>query len=154
MVKLADIFHKYVELMEEKHYFCLLLEIQCLLEPAEPLCLELKEVNSSVKFPAGMIGNSLSIDVRTPPGSTFVHLPLLLSQNITPLAAPDHQGDHGQCEENGDEDEDGQRVFGRVHPHHLVHGAYAHVKTQSWTSFVIRARAGAQIQGNSQLYKQ
>lgn len=35
------------------------------------------------------------------------HISLLLSQDITPLAAPDHQGNHSQCEENRDEDEDG-----------------------------------------------
>lgn len=51
------------------------------------------------------------------------HPPLLLSQDVTPLAAPDHQGNHGKCEENRDEDEDGNRVIRRVHQHHLLVGA-------------------------------
>lgn len=44
-------------------------------------------------------------------------------QDVAPLAAPDHEGDHGQREENRDEDEDGERVVGRVHIHHLPVGA-------------------------------
>lgn len=44
-------------------------------------------------------------------------------QDVAPLAAPDHEGDHGQREENRDEDEDGERVVGRVHVHHLPVGA-------------------------------
>lgn len=55
--------------------------------------------------------------------SILFHLPPPLSQDIAPLAAPNHQGYHGQCEENRDEDEDGQRVVRRVHPHHLLDGA-------------------------------
>lgn len=39
--------------------------------------------------------------------SILFHLPPLLSQDIAPLAAPNHQGYHGQCEENRDEDKDG-----------------------------------------------
>lgn len=46
-----------------------------------------------------------------------------LRQDVTPLATPDHQGNHGQCEENGDKDEDGQHVVRRVHQHLLVDGA-------------------------------
>lgn len=49
--------------------------------------------------------------------------PLLLCQDVIPLAAPDHEGDHGQREENGDEDEDGQHVIRRVHPDLLIVGA-------------------------------
>lgn len=49
--------------------------------------------------------------------------PPLLGQNVTPLAAPDNQGDHRQREENRDKDEDGQRVIGWVHPDLLVVGA-------------------------------
>lgn len=50
--------------------------------------------------------------------------PLAFSgQDIAPLAAPDHQGDHGQGEENRDEDEDGECIVGRVHKHHLSVGA-------------------------------
>lgn len=44
-------------------------------------------------------------------------------QEVTPLAAPDHKGDHGQGEEHRDEDEDGERLVGRVHVHHLPVGA-------------------------------
>lgn len=44
-------------------------------------------------------------------------------QDVAPLAAPDHQGDHGQGEEDRDQDEDGERVVGRVHVHHLPVGA-------------------------------
>lgn len=44
-------------------------------------------------------------------------------QDVTPLAAPHHKGDHGQSEENRDEDEDGERLVGRVHVHHLPVGA-------------------------------
>lgn len=47
----------------------------------------------------------------------------LLGQEIAPLAAPDHQSDHGQGEENGNEDERGERVVRRVEPHHLLYGA-------------------------------
>lgn len=50
--------------------------------------------------------------------------PLAFSgQDIAPLAAPDHEGDHGQGEENRDQDEDGERIVGRVHKHHLSVGA-------------------------------
>lgn len=52
-----------------------------------------------------------------------LRLCLLLSQVVTPLTTPDHQGDHGQGEEHGDEDEDGERVVRRVRPQHLLHGA-------------------------------
>lgn len=62
-----------------------------------------------------------SIEVPSAPLSPKNHTPS--SQDVAPLATPDHQGDHGQGEENGDEDEDGQRVVGRVHPDHLLHGA-------------------------------
>lgn len=44
-------------------------------------------------------------------------------QDVAPLAAPDHEGDHGQGEEHRDEDEDGECVVGRVHKHHLPVGA-------------------------------
>lgn len=53
------------------------------------------------------------------PFFSIFHSPLHLSQNITPLAAPDHQRNHSQCEENGDENKDGQCVIRWVHPHHL-----------------------------------
>lgn len=46
-----------------------------------------------------------------------------LSQDVTPLAAPDHQANHGQGEENGDEDEDGEGVVRGIQPHRLVNGA-------------------------------
>lgn len=50
--------------------------------------------------------------------------PLAFSgQDVAPLAAPDHEGDHGQGEENRDEDENGERIVGRVHKHHLSVGA-------------------------------
>lgn len=55
-----------------------------------------------------------------PPGESF---PPSSGQDVAPLAAPDHEGDHGQGEENRDEDEDGERVVGRVHKHHLSVGA-------------------------------
>lgn len=50
-------------------------------------------------------------------------LSFLLCQNVIPLATPDNEGDHGQREENGDEDEDGQRVIWWVHPDLLIIGA-------------------------------
>lgn len=50
-------------------------------------------------------------------------VPLLLSQDIAPLAAPDYQGDHRQREEHGDEDQNGQRVVRRIHPHHFLNSA-------------------------------
>lgn len=46
-----------------------------------------------------------------------------LSQDVTPLAAPDHQANHGQGEENGDKDEDGERVIRGIDPHLLLYGA-------------------------------
>lgn len=49
--------------------------------------------------------------------------PPFSGQDVTPLAAPDHKGDHGQSEENRDEDEDGERLVGGVHVHHLPVGA-------------------------------
>lgn len=52
---------------------------------------------------------------RPPPASS--------GQDVAPLAAPDHEGDHGQGEEDRDEDEHGERVVGRVHEHHLLVGA-------------------------------
>lgn len=60
--------------------------------------------------------------------TTFFLLPhrppvSFLCQDVTPLATPDHQGDHGQREKNGDEDEDGQHVVRRVHQHLVVDGA-------------------------------
>lgn len=48
---------------------------------------------------------------------------LLLCQDVIPLATPDNEGDHGQCEENRNEDEDGQRVIWWVHPDLLIIGA-------------------------------
>lgn len=59
------------------------------------------------------------------PLSSSVHFFVLLHlcQDVTPLATPDNQGDHGQCEENRDEDEDGQRVIWWVHPDLLIIGA-------------------------------
>lgn len=53
----------------------------------------------------------------------YLHPAAFSGQDIAPLAAPDHEGDHGQGEENRDEDEDGERIVGRVHKHHLSVGA-------------------------------
>lgn len=48
------------------------------------------------------VGWDLEFCLSSPSTSVF-----LLGQDIAPLAAPDHQGDHGQSEENWNEDEDG-----------------------------------------------
>lgn len=53
----------------------------------------------------------------------LLHPPLLLGQDVTPLATPHHHSDHGQREENRDEDEQDERVVGRVLPHNLLYGA-------------------------------
>lgn len=43
-----------------------------------------------------------------------------LGQDVAALAAPDHQRHHGQREEDGDEDEEGELVVRRVGEHHLL----------------------------------
>lgn len=47
----------------------------------------------------------------------------ILSQDVASLAAPHHQRDHGQGEEDRDEDEDGECVIRRVHQDHPLQGA-------------------------------
>lgn len=51
------------------------------------------------------------------------HPPAFSGQDIAPLAAPNHEGDHSQGEENRDEDEDGECIVGGIHKHHLFVGA-------------------------------
>lgn len=46
-----------------------------------------------------------------------------LSQDVAPLAAPDHQPNHSQGEENWDKDEDRERVIRGIDPHPLLYGA-------------------------------
>lgn len=104
----------------------------------EPLQLSQQRSASCVELlPVSLLSptNQLLVPVtRTPaPGRGRRHLgqvlqaglppPASSGQDVAPLAAPDHEGDHGQGEEDRDEDEDGERVVGRVHEHHLLVGA-------------------------------
>lgn len=67
---------------------------------------------------------------------------LLLCQNVIPLAAPDDEGDHGQREENGDEDEGGQRVIRRVHEDLLIVGAVGEKKLVYLDHVALHQRVG------------
>lgn len=66
----------------------------------------------------------------------------VLGQDVAPLAAPDHQSNHGQREENGDDDEDGQRVVRRVDPYHLLHGAVGEEVLVYADEVALRQRVG------------